>query len=160
MGKSRWRLSWRVRQYGLCGRKEIVNSTSTFKSLQSVKKLKVFSVSVSLHSSMILPCQIVILCVFGSVTVQCVCIRVCSVYHLHPCRYVCLCLCVCLTNSKHWFTTSFLGGRCRKAMLGVIVCVSVCVSVVSVRVRVVCVCAACSVTECECVGASVLTENF
>ena len=22
-------------------------------------------------------------------------------------------------NSKHWFTTSFLGGRCRKAMLGV-----------------------------------------
>ena len=21
-------------------------------------------------------------------------------------------------NSKHWFTTSFLGGRCRKAMLG------------------------------------------
>ena len=23
------------------------------------------------------------------------------------------------TNSKHWFTTSFLGGRCRKVMLGV-----------------------------------------
>ena len=22
-------------------------------------------------------------------------------------------------NSKHWFTTSFLGGRCRKALLGV-----------------------------------------
>ena len=25
------------------------------------------------------------------------------------------------TNSKHWFTTSFLGGRCGKAMLGVCV---------------------------------------
>ena len=24
-----------------------------------------------------------------------------------------------VTNSKHWFTTSFLGGRRRKAMLGV-----------------------------------------
>ena len=23
------------------------------------------------------------------------------------------------SDSKHWFTTSFLGGRCRKAMLGV-----------------------------------------
>ena len=23
------------------------------------------------------------------------------------------------SNSKHWFTTSFLGGRCRKAVLGV-----------------------------------------
>ena len=29
-----------------------------------------------------------------------------------------------MSNSKHWFTTSFLqGGRCRKAMLGVCVCV-------------------------------------
>ena len=26
-----------------------------------------------------------------------------------------------VANSKHWFTTSFLGGRCRKAMLGVCV---------------------------------------
>ena len=25
-------------------------------------------------------------------------------------------------NAKHWFTISFLGGRCRKAMLGVCVC--------------------------------------
>ena len=32
-------------------------------------------------------------------------------------------VCVCQSNSKHWFTTSFLGGRCRKAMLGVCVCV-------------------------------------
>ena len=27
--------------------------------------------------------------------------------------------CCTHTNSKHWVTTSFLGGRCRKAMLGV-----------------------------------------
>ena len=26
-----------------------------------------------------------------------------------------------VANSKHWFTTSFFGGRCRKAMLGVYV---------------------------------------
>ena len=28
-------------------------------------------------------------------------------------------LCMGSANSKHWFTTSFLQGRCRKAMLGV-----------------------------------------
>ena len=79
----------------------MVDSTSTFKSLQSVKKLKVSSVSISLHSSMILPCQTVILCVFGSVTVQCVCVRVCSVNLPPAAPYdagmsMCACASVCV----------------------------------------------------------------
>ena len=39
------------------------------------------------------------------------------------CVCVCVCVCVfgglCHPNSKDWFTTSFLEGRCRKAMLEV-----------------------------------------
>ena len=54
--------------------------------------------------------------------------------------YVCACTCarsctsICEWNSKLWFTTSFLlGGRCRKARLGVCVPFSVCYQFQNVR---------------------------
>ena len=38
-------------------------------------------------------------------------------------------ICISITNSKHWFTTFFLQGRCRKAMLGV--CIHQCLLMVT-----------------------------
>ena len=51
----------------------------------------------------------------GLVTYVCVCTRPCVQASVRACVRVCVSVC----NSKHWFTTSFLGGRCRKAMLRV-----------------------------------------
>ena len=39
--------------------------------------------------------------------------------HIHGTLLISLVVSPWAPKSKHWFTTSFLGGRCRKAMLGV-----------------------------------------
>ena len=49
---------------------------------------------------------------------------------------VCICLCTSVSNSKHWFTTSF-GGSCWKVKLGVYVCHSVCLSSLSSSLSIV-----------------------
>ena len=68
---------------------------------------------------------------------------------------------VSVANSKHWFTTSFLGGRCRKAMLGVCSHATVAIPSVAARERDTYVLPVQRTVKCQEPGcACQLVENF
>ena len=68
---------------------------------------------------------------------MCECARACVKSCVCVCTRARSCMSICEWNSKLWFTTSFLlGGRCRKARLGVCVPVSVCYQFQNLRTAI------------------------